>query len=73
MVECTALERRHTVTGIQGSNPCLSAVNKVKKGKKDAHRLASARDERVGAICEFESNFRDARRATGSRIPVSPQ
>ena len=25
MVECTALEMRHTREGIQGSNPCLSA------------------------------------------------
>ena len=25
VVECTALERRHTRKGIQGSNPCLSA------------------------------------------------
>ena len=26
MVECTALEMRHTREGIQGSNPCLSAT-----------------------------------------------
>ena len=31
MVECTALEMRHTREGIQGSNPCLSA-NTSKSG-----------------------------------------
>ncbi|CCM77793.1 conserved hypothetical protein [Rhizobium mesoamericanum STM3625] len=29
MVECTALEMRHTCKGIVGSNPTLSAINLV--------------------------------------------
>ena len=34
MVECTALEMRHTRKGIQGSNPCLSATSYHNAGRK---------------------------------------
>lgn len=50
MVEGTCLESKRTGNRTEGSNPSLSAVNKVNGGEEEANGFASERDEKDGAM-----------------------
>ena len=59
VVECTALEMRHTLTGIGGSNPPLSAIKPCEL--VSAHVSAPRRGRVCGASCAHWRPYRQGR------------
>jgi hypothetical protein len=52
------LESKYTFTGIEGSNPSLSAVNVVSEEEEQANCLACVGDEKGGAMSRQQSGPR---------------